>query len=196
MFKSVLLSAVITASLFVVSCSSDEGMHEKEVQKVVLNYLDDFVRNELEYEEFTLDTLVVNDVSQKTQLMDEALSKNGEVQKIIDEAKVLRDEYLDIGELRSVLGGGDRALDRAYKRDEAKLKAEFVKKRDLAGEILKEVEILRNKSKEADSVAVIYYKVIVSGDVIKANDVQRSALFRFHLSPEYKIIKEPLDFLN
>ena len=72
----------------------------------------------------------------------------------------------------------------------------FRTKKALADSMLIEVEALYAKVEFADSVSVEFYEVIARGTVTSVKNVQKNAIYPFHISKHYKILKDPIELIN
>ena len=62
--------------------------------------------------------------------------------------------------------------------------------------MIKDAEDKIEKWETADSTNIVYYEVIARGTMTSMKNVQKNSLFPFHISKDYKILKEPLDLLQ
>lgn len=156
------------------------------MRTVIETYLDKTFKDE-PIEGYNIDSLVIKNITEKERLkkesskyVDLSLEQSKKSNKVIEDYKNIRDI--------ANLGGLD------ISKEKAKYKAKAENLLNKALEYKGMAEKLAKESLEADSTQTLYYYVIAKGTITSLKNVQKNATIPFHISEDYKIIKEPLEF--
>lgn len=193
MKKIIMLGCVLIVS--VTSCSEKELSHEEKLKEIVEVYVSEMVQKEpvLDY---SIDSLKISIITQKMLLEFEASDEENIAFEKLVEAKGLGEKFQDTKKLVALIEeseGQSSAVDlglssmREYKDNADVLVSE-------AKKMIDNVKDIKVRWKTADSTNVVYYEVFALGTVTSLENVKKSGTFPFHISPDYKIIKEPVDF--
>jgi hypothetical protein len=199
MIKNILSVAVFLSSILVTSCQEQELTYEEKIEQTVHTYLDGMFAEEGSIQDYEIDSIQINDITPKIALGLQAVDKNKELQAIIDEAKELKAGYQnkkELGEMYNELGSGNDAFSESNNSSLEELNEAYKAKKELADKMLIEVEALYAKVESADTVSLEYYEVIARGTITSVKNVQKNAIYPFHISKDYKILKEPLELIN
>lgn len=168
--KKTLLLSILGAFALLVSCS--EPTEKEKIETVVKTYLSDLLKDE-QIDSYSIDSLIVDNVTEKQKLEKEAFEYRDLVKENLAKAKELGVQY-QLTNLKT-------------------LKDDFeVLQQDIKAYSQKAQETAK-KSLMADSLEVLYYDVTAKGTIISTKNVQKNAIFPFHISKDYKILKEPLE---
>ena len=199
MIKNIILVAVALTSIISTSCTEPEPTHEERIDRTVRTYLDDLFSKETAIASYEIDSIEINNISPKVALKIRAIDKNKELQSLIDEAKELKKKYQDKKELANMyteLGQGEDAFTSSMNSDLEELNEAFKAKKEEADLMLIEVESMYEDAEKADSTSIQYYEVIARGSVINNAGVKKSAIYPFHISKDYHILREPIELIN
>lgn len=180
---SIFILGVIT--LFF-SCTQNELTHNQKAQKTVETYLDNLLKDE-PISNYNIDSLIIKDITEKQELEHEAFRYRDLSISSLEKAKDLGKEYQNKQELQSLVKSVD------YSKDLKELKQEYETIKAKVEQYSKLAQSLAKKSLEADSVEVLYYDIVARGTITSLENVQKNAIFPFHISKEYKILKEPTE---
>lgn len=197
MIIKVLFGGMLIATLF--SCSQNEQSHEEKIRETVETYLDEMLRNE-PITAFTVDSIEINNISPKTVLQLEVNEYLKQLQDKSEEAKALKlevQEALDLKLLYDDVTGGEKDdFSSSNNKSLEEKRLEFKKLKDDCDTLLKIAELKTQELENADSTSVSYYEVIAKGKITTKSNVEKSAIYPFHISKEYVILKEPLELLK
>ena len=184
--KKILIVLSLGVLTLFASCSEKELTPKQETRKVVETYLNNLFKDE-PINGYKIDSLIIKDVTKKQELEKEAFKYKDLALKTLKKAKELGKEYQSTKELQNLATGLDASstLNR--------LKQEFETLQTKIKEYSKQSQELAKKSQIADSITVLFYDVIARGTITSTNNVQKNAIFPFHISKDYKILKEPVE---
>ena len=193
MKKIVLVSVVAILTLFI-SCS--EKTPKEQIEVVVHTYIEDMLKNEPNAQ-YQIDSIKIDNITEKDRLENEAVHAQLLAKRKLEKAKELGEEYKSQNDLQAMMkslgSSNDDTFVKSSQNDLDKMKAEFER---LQAEILKLGENAQkwaNEAQKADSIQLLYYDVTAKGTITAPNGVQKNAIIPFHISKEYKIIKEPTE---
>lgn len=180
-----LLFVFIGILVLFTSCSEKEQTHDQKTRKIVETYIDNLLKDE-SIMEYKIESLVINNITEKQDLEKEAFRYRDLALDKKDEAKKLTKDF---GGIRNIASLGDVDISEQRERYEQKIK-------EISKEALKYSELakgLASQSLKADSTKVLYYDVVARGTITSLRNVQKNAIFPFHISKDYKILKDPIE---
>ncbi len=163
-FLFILLATLLTSCL--------EKTPKEQIETVVNIYVEDMLKDEPNAQ-YQIDSIKIENITEKDRLENEAVQAKILVKRKLEKAKELGKDY-------QILPTNST-------------KAEF---EALQAEILKLGENAQKWAKEAqtaDSIQLLYYDVTAKGTITAPNGVQKNATIPFHISEDYKIIKDPIE---
>lgn len=183
--------------LIFAACSEKELTHEEKLRQVVDIYIDDMLKNE-PITEYSIDSLEINNITQKQILKKEALEYKAKTMEAMEKAKALGKKYQSTQSLVGIIeeheGQGSTSNLGRTSMQEMKEEAELLMK-----EAKEMGELAKEKAQQweiADSTSIVHYEVIARGSITSSKNVKKPATFPFHISKDYKILKEPMDLLK
>lgn len=195
--KKNVLALFLGVFTLVSSCSGDSSTNGK-IKETVKAYLDNAAKKE-SISEYKIDSIIVKNITEKQKLEGEAFRYRDLALRKLEEVKENANEYQrkrDLHDLMLELSTSEDAFIKSNQNDLDRMKSEFESQQsEILGYSAKATE-MANKSFKADSVKVLYYDVEAIVTTTSDNKVQKDLMFRFHISKDYKIIKEPLDFID
>ena len=168
------------------SCSEKEQTHKQQTRKTVNTYLDNLLKDE-PITGYEIDSLIIKSITKKQEIEKEAFKYKDLATKNLNKAKELGKEYQNLKDLQSLTTGLDTS------KELNTLKQEFETLQTKIKEYSKQSQELAKKSLKIDSITVLYYDVIARGTITTSNNVQKNAIFPFHISKDYKILREPVE---
>jgi len=168
------------------SCSEKEQTHKQQTRKTVKTYLDNLLKDE-PITGYEIDSLIIKSITKKQEIEKEAFKYKDLATKNLNKAKELGKEYQNLKDLQSLTTGLDTS------KELNTLKQEFETLQTKIKEYSKQSQELAKKSLKIDSITVLYYDVIARGTITTSNNVQKNAIFPFHISKDYKILREPVE---
>ncbi len=184
--KKVLFVLSLGVLTLFASCSEKELTHKEQTRITVETYLDNLLKNE-PISGYKIDSLIIKKITKKQELEKEAFKYRDLALKTLNKAKKIGKEYQSTKELQSLANGLDasstlNSLKQQFKELQAQVK-----------EYSKQSQELAKKSQISDSTTILFYDVIARGTITSTNNVQKNAIFPFHISKDYRIIKEPVE---
>jgi len=187
----------IVGVILLTSCTQKEQSKEDNIKGVTEIYINDFFKDETDIA-YVIDSLIIKDITEKLKLENEALYNKKIALKTLNEAKSLGKDYKEKKDLHDIMlsasNGTKDAFITSSQNDLDNMKSNFEDLQAKTLEYSNNAQLLAQKSFTADSLQLLYYDVVVRTTMTStATNVQKKGVMPFHISKDYKIIKEPLE---
>jgi len=188
------LILILGSLILFFSCSENELSYRQQIRASVKVYLDNKVKDEPNIK-YRIDTLIISNITEKQEIEKEAFKYRDLALSTLSEMKELSIKFKDVKDLRNMMSelsnGKENAFTKSSNNDIGEMKVKFEQLQTKAKEYSKLAKKMAGKSLKADSTIVKFYDVMVKGIITIDDNVQKNVEFPFHISKDYKVIKEP-----
>ncbi len=198
---------VIVATVSVVSCSQPELTPEERMEESIESYLNTMVEQETSGKlnvdvSIVMDSVeVVDTITRKKELGYELVKLQKDAIELAEQGKEIKKKYQDKKNLVAMYSDASGENDDAYantlKNDLESLNKQYKEKSKEASNMLLNMNELEEEMKQADSTVVLYYHVIAHYYAVdNSSNKKKEAHVPFHISPEYKVLRDARTILG
>ncbi len=179
---------IFLSFVILTSCSGIEQSHKEKINLVVETYVSDLFKSEPILEQ-AIDSLNIITITEKKILEEEAFADNDKAFNLLNEAKEIGEKYQETRDLVNLIETyeGENDASSIGQSSMRKMKGKAEKMMDDAKKLYAKAKETAQKSLIADSVEVIYYKIIASGSITSLRNVQKRAVYYFHISKDPRL---------